>query len=85
MSDNGLGDYTDEALYDFLDHLTEYRRQNGRGRSPEAYHIRHYCGKMRKKVKAELKRRELPATRPGDKRVYGPGQQSWQEAQTEAA
>jgi len=33
---------------------------------------------MRKKVKAELERRGLPTTRPGDTRVYGPGQALWQ-------
>ena len=78
MSDNGLGDYTPEALYDFLDRLAEHRRQHGRGRSPEAYQARHYCGEMRGKVRAELKRRNLPPTRPGDTRVYGPGQTRWQ-------
>jgi hypothetical protein len=75
-----LEDYADKELYDFLDHLSEHRRRHGRGRSPETYQARHYCGKMRKKVKAELKRRNLPATRPGDKRVYGPGQARWQKA-----
>jgi len=81
MSDNGLSDYTDEALYNFLDHLVEHRRQHGQGRSPEAYQAHHYCDEMRPKVKAELERRSLPATRPGDTRVYGPGQARWQRSQ----
>lgn len=69
---------TPAQLYNELDRLTEYRRQHGRGRSPDAAQARHYCNTMRAKVKRELKRLGLPTTRPDDTRAYGPGQAAWQ-------
>jgi len=58
----------------------EGRKAEGeaRGRSEAAAYAQWYCDTMRPKVKAELERRSLPATRPGNKRVYGPGQAQWQ-------
>jgi len=64
--------------YDELDRLAEYRRTAGRGRNPDACQARHYCGEMRKAVKKRLKQLEAPLTRPGDKRIYGPGAAAWQ-------
>jgi len=67
-------------LYEFLDDLTEYRRQYGRGRTEDAAYAREYCKSERARVKSELRRRGLPLTRPGDTRTYGPGQAQWQTA-----
>lgn len=70
--------HSDDGLYQYLDHLTLFRQKHGRGRNPEAAQARHYCKTMRKQVKAELKRRGLPARKPDDTRTYGPGQTAWQ-------
>ena len=78
-----LTDYTPDELYDFLDRLTRHRQQHGRGHNEGAVYVREYCKEMRRKIKDELKRRELPATRPTDCRVYGPGQAAWQKASAE--
>ena len=67
-------------LYDALDDLAAFRRRRGRGRTAEAAHARGVCAAERARVKAELRRRGLRATRPGDTRVYGPGQAGWQRA-----
>lgn len=75
-----LATQTPEQLYALLDDLTEYRRSDGRGRTPEAAYVREYCASERVRVKRELARRGLPATRPGDTRVYGPGVAAWQKA-----
>jgi hypothetical protein len=69
---------TDSELYHELDRLSLYRQIHGRGRNPEAYQARHYCKTMRRKVRADLRRRGLPARRPEDTRCYGPGQAIWQ-------
>jgi len=74
---------TAEQCYDELDRLANYRRNHGRGRSPDAYQARHYCEVMRGNVKARLKKLRAPLTRPGDTRVYGPGQIAWQRAGVE--
>lgn len=70
----------DDQLYRALDDLVAYRRSDGCGRSPEAAHVRLYVREERERVKRELERRGLPATRPGDTRAYGPGQAPWQRA-----
>ena len=67
-------------LYDALDALAEYRQAEGRQRTPEAAHVRLYVKEERARVKAELRRRGLPTTRPDDQRAYGPGQAHWQGA-----
>jgi len=67
-----------EELYAELDRLALYRQTHGRGCTPDAAQARHYCKVMRRKVRAELRRRGLPGTRPGDPRAYGPGQAKWQ-------
>lgn len=71
-----------EALYTLLDDLAEYRRTDGRGRSEESTYVRGYCDEERARVKVEIRRRGLPGTKPGDTRVYGPGQAAWQRAGT---
>lgn len=71
---------TPDELYSALDDLTNYRKRAGRGRSPEAYQVKDYCKAERARVKAELRRRGLPSTRPDDPRVYGPGTACWQRA-----
>lgn len=73
-----LVELPDDALYDLLDGLAEYRRRHGRGRSEAAYHVKAYCKAERARVKAELRARKLPGTRPGDDRCYGPGRAGWQ-------
>lgn len=80
MSERDLTDYTPDELYDFLNRLTEHRRQHGKGRNEGAAYVRGYCKRMRHEVKDELKRRELPGTKPTDCRVYGPGQAAFQRA-----
>ena len=80
MIPEDLTTLTAEQLHDCLDDLTEYRQAYGRGRSPEAYYVKDYCKAERSRVKAELKRRGLRLTRPGDTRTYGPGQAAWQRA-----
>lgn len=76
--DAGLREMAAERLYRLLDDLGEYRRQDGRGRSEAAMYVRDYCARERRRVQRELRWRELPATRPGDGRVYGPGVMRWQ-------
>ena len=71
---------TADQLYDLKDALVIYRSINGRGRTPEAAQVRWYCKEERKRINAELRRRKLPGTRPGDPRVYGPGTAAWQRA-----
>ena len=83
MSERDLTDFTPNELYDFLNRLTEHRQQYGRGRSEGAAYVREYCKQMRRRIKDELKRRDLPGTRPTDCRVYGPGQAAWQKAGAE--
>lgn len=78
MLPDDLSTITPTALYDALDDLALYRQSNGRGRSAQANHVKRYCAAERARVKAELKRRGLRQTRPGDTRVYGPGQATWQ-------
>lgn len=75
-----LEEMTIEQLYKYLDWLTKHRREHGKGNNEGAAHVRDYCKKERKRVKDELRRRDLPSTRPGDKRVYGPGAAAWQRA-----
>lgn len=74
-----------EGLYHALDELSAHRSRYGRGRTPEAAHVRDYCKAERARVKRELRRRELPATRPGDERTYGPGVAWWQRADADHA
>ena len=69
---------TPQELYAELDRLGLYRQKYGRGRTEDAAQARFYCKAMRRKVQAELRRRGLPGTRPGDPRAYGPGQAKWQ-------
>jgi hypothetical protein len=69
-----------DRLYEMLDDLTAHRRAYGRGRSAESCHVRDYCRTERARVKAELRRRGLRLTRPGDARVHGPGRAAWQKA-----
>jgi len=71
---------TPEELYQMLDELTAYRKRAGRGRSPEAAHVRDYCASERVRIKRELKARHKPLTCPNDPRTYGPGQADWQRA-----
>jgi len=73
-----MTEYTNDQLYQELDRLTLFQRIHGRGHNPDAAEVRHYCKTIRKKIKAELKQRGLPSRRPGDTRVYGPGQTAWQ-------
>jgi len=80
MLPENLTNQTPDDLYQALDDLTAHRRAYGRGRSPEAAYVKEYCKAERARVKAELKRRGLRLTRPGDDRVYGPGQATWQRA-----
>ncbi len=63
-------------LYDALDRI-DATVQRAVGRQ-ERMHTRAWARAERKRVRAELKRRGLPTTRPGDTRAYGPGQASWQ-------
>lgn len=72
-----LADYAPDELYDFKDRLKARRIRGG---GPDASHARWYKREMLKRVNAELKRRGLDATRPGDTRCYGPGCASWQQA-----
>jgi len=80
MLPDNLTTFYPNDLYEFLDELTEYRRQYGRGRTEDAAYAREYCRAERARVKAELKHRGLPSTRSTDTRVYGPGQARWQMA-----
>lgn len=80
MPPENLAEFTIEDLYQTLDDLTFYRQTDGRERSPEAAHVKAYCKAERARIKAELKRRGLPGTKPDDIRTYGPGQASWQRA-----
>jgi len=75
-----IEEMTAEECYDMLDKLAIRRSVEGRGSSPEASHAKWYCDTMRAKVKKRLKQLGAPATRPGDGRVYGPGQAAWQRA-----
>ena len=75
-----IEEMTAEQLYRRLDWLAEHRRQHGRGNNEGAAYVRDYCKKERKRIKDELGRRDLPATRPGDQRIYGPGAAVWQKA-----
>ena len=75
-----LIDHTPDELYDFLDRLTYHRQQHGRGRNEGAAYVREYCETMRRRIKDELKSRDLPGSRPTDCRIYGPGQIAWQKA-----
>lgn len=65
----------DDHLYRALFDLAEYRRSAGRGRSMEAAYVRDYVGQESKRVKAELKRRSLPATQTVRETPAG---QEWQ-------
>ena len=71
---------TAQELYDELDELTRRRQREGRGRTPEAAHVREYCKRRRAQIKRALRRMGAPLTRPGDSRRYGPGQARWQRA-----
>lgn len=71
---------TEDRLYQVLDDLRDHRERDGRGRTPEAAHVRLFCREEGKRVKAELKRRGLPTSRPDDTRRYGPGRTAWQRA-----
>lgn len=66
---------TDEELYQALRDLDEYRRSDGRGRSPEAAYVRDYVREEKRWVKGELKRRGLPTTKRIPK---APAGQEWQ-------
>lgn len=68
---------TADQLYALKDRL-KAKRTTGRG--PDAAHARWYKRTMLKRVNAELRRRKLPATQPGDNRVYGPGRAAFQRA-----
>ena len=72
-----LADYTDDELYEYKDRI---KRERVKGRGPDAAHRRWYKKEMLKRINADLKRRKLPATRPGDTRRYGPGCAPWQGA-----
>lgn len=71
---------TADELYTMLDELAEYRRTDGRGRDEYTAYVRDFCKTCRAEIKAEIKRRGLPGTKPGDTRVYGPGMAAWQQA-----
>lgn len=76
-----LEEMTPEQLYSFKDRL---KRQRITGRGPEAAYRRWYKWDRLKCINAELRRRGLPATQPGDCRVYGPGGAPWQQAGAQA-
>jgi hypothetical protein len=80
LAPDDLASLSPGELYELLDHLAAFRRAYGRGRTPEAAHARQTCTVERARVKAELRRRGLRATRAGDRRVYGPGRAGWQRA-----
>lgn len=69
-----------DALYDLLDDLALTRQRVAYRRDQEATEIKAWCKAQRARVKAELRRRKLPGTRPGDERVYGLGVAGWQRA-----
>jgi hypothetical protein len=71
---------TADELYDELDELTAHRQREGRGRTPEAAHVREYCKQRRAQIKRQLRKMGAPTSRPGDDRRYGPGQSDWQRA-----
>lgn len=75
-----IEEMTAEECYDLLDDLKLKRSIEGRGSSPEACYAKWYCNDRKAKVKRRLKELKAPTTRPGDRRVYGPGQASWQRA-----
>ena len=66
--------------YNELDRLREKRRTEGRGHNPDAAQMRHYCDVRKEAVRTRLRHLGAPLTRPGDGRVYGPGQARWQRA-----
>lgn len=80
MFPDDLTQLTVVQLYDLRDALDRHQEEHGRGRSEGAAYARGFCRDERKRIKAELKARGEPTTRPGDKRVYGPGQMAWQKA-----
>ena len=55
---------TPAELYASLDDLRAHRRVYGRGRTPEAAHIRAYCSSEAARLHREIRRRGLPAQRP---------------------
>lgn len=80
MFPDDLSALSASELYDLLNALTTYRKSDGRGRTPEAAHVREFCKGERERIRAELSGRGKPTSRPGDKRCYGPGQTAWQQA-----
>jgi len=75
-----IEEMTADQCYDMLDKLKLRRSIEGRGSSPEACYARWYSDNRKAKVKKRLRQLGAPATRPGDGRVYGPGQAAWQRA-----
>jgi len=75
MAGKGPSEMTNEELYQALRDLDEYRRSDGRGRSPEAAYVRDYVREEKRRVKAELKRRGLPTT---ERTIAVPAGQEWQ-------
>jgi len=67
-----------ETLYQALDDLALLRQKHAYRRDQVATEIKAWCKTERARVKAELRRRKLPGTRPNDTRVYG--QAAWQRA-----
>jgi len=55
MAGKGPSEMTNEELYQALRDLDEYRRSDGRGRSPEAAYVRDYVREEKRRVKAELR------------------------------
>lgn len=78
--ESSIKEMTPSQLYRRLDWLAKHRREYGQGHNEGAVYVRDFCKKERERIKRELKRRELPTTRPGDQRVYGSGAASWQRA-----
>jgi len=73
-----LSNYTDEQLYDELDKIGVKKARLPQIRDQYTQYTRNCYKAEQAQIKAELKRRGLPVTRPGDTRVYGPGQARWQ-------
>lgn len=62
---------TVEELYEQLSATDRVRAREGRGRTPEAAHVRAWCKTQKRRIRAELGRRRLPA--PPDGRWTGIG------------
>ena len=75
MPAQDLSTMTEKELYQALRNLDEHRREYGRGRSPEASHVRNYVREGKRQVRVELKQRGLPTTK---RTLAAPAGQEWQ-------